>query len=101
MRIRKLVLIVALVAAAAPLTALADECARAVHFQGADSGPFTITPIPGSSVVFTQDVATGKANRGIGRYTLVASELLGASVSTPHGEAKVAQPPSDLPRGSP
>ena len=77
MQIRKLVLIVALVAAAAPLTALADEGTRTVRFKGSDSGPFTITPVSEiPPVVFTQDVATGKANRGIGRYTLVASEFV-------------------------
>jgi hypothetical protein len=45
------------------------------QFRGSDCGPFTVTPIaPG--VVLTEDTATGKANRGIGRYTLEASEVV-------------------------
>lgn len=77
MRIRTLVLILALVAVAAPLTALADDGTRVVRFKGSDSGPFTITPVSENPpVVVTQDVAIGKANRGIGRYSLVASEYV-------------------------
>jgi hypothetical protein len=54
------------------LPALAREGHR---FKGSDSGPFTVTPIS-ETVVFTEDVATGKANHGIGRYTVVASEFV-------------------------
>jgi hypothetical protein len=77
MRIRSLILTLALVAAAAPLAALADDGARVVRFKGSDSGPFTTSLVSENPlVVFTQDVATGKANRGIGRYRLVASEYV-------------------------
>lgn len=55
------------------LPAIAGEGKR---FKGADCGPFTVTPTATPGVVLTEDVATGKANRGIGRYTLVASELV-------------------------
>ena len=46
------------------------------RFKGSDCGPFTVTPTATPGVVFTEDTATGKANRGIGRYTLVASEFV-------------------------
>lgn len=76
MRLRKLVLIVALSALTVPATALADDRTRVKRFHGSDSGTFVITPTDNPDVVFTEEVTTGKANRGIGRYTLVASEFV-------------------------
>jgi hypothetical protein len=55
------------------LPALANE---GDQFKGSDSGPFTITATSDPCVVFTQDTGTGKANHGIGRYTLIASEFV-------------------------
>jgi hypothetical protein len=55
------------------LPALANEGDR---FKGSDSGPFAITATSDPCVVFTQDTATGKANHGIGRYTLIGSEFV-------------------------
>lgn len=55
------------------LPAMADDSTR---FKGSDSGPFTVSGTTDPCVLFTQDLATGKANHGIGRYTLVASELI-------------------------
>jgi hypothetical protein len=55
------------------LPAVADDSKR---FKGSDSGPFTVSGTSDPCVLFTQDVATGKANHGIGRYTLVASEFV-------------------------
>ena len=54
------------------LPALAREGHR---FRGSDSGPFTVTP-SSETVVVTEDVATGRANHGIGRYLLEASEYV-------------------------
>jgi hypothetical protein len=76
MRAHKLVLIFTLVSLAAPATALADESTRAKHFEGHDSGTFWTTPTDDPNVVVSQDVTTGKATAGIGRYTLQASELI-------------------------
>jgi hypothetical protein len=76
MRSHKLVLILVLVALAVPTTALADDGTRVKRFHGSDSGTFVITPTGDPDVVFTEDVATGKANKGIGRYTVVASEFV-------------------------
>jgi hypothetical protein len=61
-------------ALALALPAGADDSKR---FKGSDCGPFTVTPISADPpVVLTQDVATGKASGGIGRYTLVAQEFV-------------------------
>lgn len=61
-------------ALALALPAAADDSER---FKGTDCGPFTVTPISSDPpVVLTQDVATGKASGGIGRYTLVAQEFV-------------------------
>jgi hypothetical protein len=76
MRLHKLVVIVTLVALAVPVTALADEGTRIKRFHGSDSGTFVITPTNNPDVVFTEDVTTGTANKGIGRYTVVASEFV-------------------------
>lgn len=59
----------------AALPALADG-GDGFRFKGSDSGPFTVSPTGTPGVVLTEDVATGKANHGIGRYRLVASELV-------------------------
>ena len=72
----KLVLILALVSLAAPATALADESTRVKHFKGSDSGTFWTTPTDDPNIVLSEDVTTGKATGGIGRYTLEASELI-------------------------
>jgi len=61
-------------ALALAVPALADD--DGFKFKGSDSGPFTVTATNDLCVVFTQDTATGKANHGIGRYTLVASEFV-------------------------
>jgi len=76
MRAHKLVLILTLVSLAAAATALADECTRVKHFEGSDSGTFWTTPWDDPNVVLSEDVTTGKATGGIGRYTLEASELI-------------------------
>jgi hypothetical protein len=76
MRPHKLVLILTLVSLAAPATALADESTRVKHFKGSDSGTFWTTPTDDPNVVLSEDVTTGKATDGIGRYTLEASELI-------------------------
>jgi hypothetical protein len=76
MRSHKLVVILALVTLTVPATALADDGTRVKRFHGSDSGTFVITPTDNPDVVFTEDVATGKANKGIGRYTVVASEFV-------------------------
>jgi hypothetical protein len=55
----------------APLAALA---AQQVAFTGRDTGTFTFTPIPHSTLVRTDDVATG--NSTFGPYTLAGSELV-------------------------
>ena len=72
----KLVLILTLASLAAPATALADESTRAKQFEGHDSGTFWTTETEDPNVVLSQDVTTGKATGGIGRYTLEASELI-------------------------
>src|SRR5688572_31178194 len=76
MHTHKLVVILTLVSLAAPATALADESTRAKHFKGSDSGTFWTTPTDDPNVVLSEDVTTGKATGGIGRYTLEASELI-------------------------
>jgi hypothetical protein len=81
MRIHKLVLMLALVSLAAPASALADEGTRATHFQGWDRGTFTVTPTDDQTVVSTEERTTGYASGGIGRYTLVASELVNLATS--------------------
>jgi hypothetical protein len=76
MRLHKLVVVITLVALAAPMTALAGEATRIKRFHGSDSGTFVIAPTSNPDVVFSEDVTTGKANKGIGRYTVVASEFV-------------------------
>ena len=76
MHAHKLVVILTLVSLAAPATALADESTRVKHFEGSDSGTFWTTPTDDPNVVLSQDITTGKATGGIGRYTLEASELI-------------------------
>jgi hypothetical protein len=76
MRLHQLVVIFALVALAAPVTAAAGEGTQIKRFHGSDSGTFVIAPTNNPDVVFSEDVTTGKANKGIGRYTVVASEFV-------------------------
>jgi hypothetical protein len=70
-----LVLMLTLVTLAAPATALADDRTRVTRFTGSDTGTFTSTPRT-PEIVFTEDVTSGWATGGIGRYTIVASELV-------------------------
>jgi len=70
-----LVLMLALVTLAAPATALADDRTRVTRFTGSDTGTFTSTP-PVGDIISSQEQTSGWATGGIGRYTLVASELV-------------------------
>jgi hypothetical protein len=67
--------LVTLVTLAAPATALADDGTRVTRFTGSDTGTFTSSPLDGG-IVSSQERTTGWATGGIGRYTLVASELV-------------------------
>src|SRR5215831_14743256 len=78
--------VLTLVAAAA----LAGGAARAVlagdskQLKGADTGTFTYHVIPGTSIIETQDVATGNATH-LGRFTMHASEHVSSTLEVTGG----------------
>jgi hypothetical protein len=71
MKFKHSIALIASFVAVVPLAALA---AHQFAFTGTDTGTFTATPIPHTSLVRTVDVATGSSN--LGTYSLEASELV-------------------------
>ena len=69
-----LVLMLALVTLAAPATALADDRTRVNASPGRTAAPSRAHT--DGNIVSSQERTTGWATGGIGRYTLVASELV-------------------------
>ncbi len=84
MRLFQKILLTVLAVSNLGVLCAAEENNDALIYRARDAGSFTVSASGTSGALLSQDTASGKGSH-IGRYTLVASEIINPDLSITHG----------------